>query len=74
MKCVICKTGTTHKGKTTVFLERDRQIVLLRDVPAQICGNCGHYYLSADVNRQVLQRGEESLETGAELLILPLAA
>jgi len=31
MKCVICKTGPTHAGATTVTLQRERTVVVIRD-------------------------------------------
>jgi YgiT-type zinc finger domain-containing protein len=46
MMCTICKTGETHPGITTVTLQRDNSVVVIRDVPAEICENCGEYYLS----------------------------
>ena len=49
MKCVICKTGRTHPGTTTVTLQRDNSVVVIRDVPAEICEDCGEYYLSKPV-------------------------
>lgn len=46
MKCVICKTGETAPGKVTVTLQRDEATVLIKDVPAEVCDNCGEYYLT----------------------------
>jgi len=46
MNCLICKTGTTQQGTTTVTLERDTTVIVIKDVPAQVCDNCGEYYLS----------------------------
>jgi YgiT-type zinc finger domain-containing protein len=46
MKCVICKHGETKPGLVTVTLERDECIIVLKKVPAEICDNCGEYYLS----------------------------
>jgi YgiT-type zinc finger domain-containing protein len=46
MQCVLCKHGTTHPGNVTVTLERDNCIIILKDVPADICENCEEYYLS----------------------------
>ena len=45
-ECTICKTGETYPGTTTVILQRDNSVVVIRDVPAEICENCGEYYLS----------------------------
>ena len=49
MECVICKHGTTRSGFVTVTLDRDNCIVILKQVPADICQNCGEYYLSESV-------------------------
>jgi YgiT-type zinc finger domain-containing protein len=64
MECVICKHGSTHEGKVTVTLERNEAIVLIKQVPAQICDNCGHYYLSAEIAQSVMKRGESALQRG----------
>ncbi len=48
MECVICKNGTTRSGFVTVTLERDNCIVILKQVPADICQNCGEYYQPKD--------------------------
>lgn len=53
MKCVICKTGHTHPGTATVTLQRDNSVVVIRDVPAEICEDCGEYYLTEPVARRV---------------------
>ena len=41
MKCVVCKSGETHEGTTTVTLERDGLTLVMKEVPAEICDNCG---------------------------------
>ena len=46
MRCVICKHGETQPGLVTVTLERDESIVIIKRVPAEVCDNCGEYYLS----------------------------
>ncbi len=74
MECVICKHGSTHEGKVTVTLERNEAIVLIKQVSAQICDNCGHYYLSSETAIQVMQKGESALQRGAELEVLRLEA
>lgn len=53
MICTICKTGETHPGTTTVTLQRDNSVVVIRDVTAEICGNCGEYYLSEAIASRV---------------------
>jgi len=72
MKCVICKNGTTHKGKVTVTLENNGSIILIKDVPAHICDICEHYFLDETISAEVLKRGNEGLLKGAELEIIRL--
>jgi len=74
MKCVICKTGETGEGKVTVTLQRKDVTVLLKEVPAQVCDNCGEYYLSEEISRRVLEQAESSMGHNAELEILRFAA
>jgi YgiT-type zinc finger domain-containing protein len=72
--CVICKHGNPQAGLVTVTLERDDTIVILKGIPAEVCNNCGEYYLSAAVTEKVLQRAEEAVSKGAEVEILRYAA
>lgn len=74
MKCCLCWHGETHPGKVTVVLHREQTIVIIKDVPADICENCGEYYLSEETTVAVLSRAEESLIRGAEVEILRYAA
>ncbi|MBD2513615.1 type II toxin-antitoxin system MqsA family antitoxin [Nostoc sp. FACHB-973] len=74
MKCVICQHGETKPGLVTVTLERDECIVVLKKVPAEICDNCGEYYLSDAVTEHVLEKAESAINNGAELEIIRYAA
>jgi YgiT-type zinc finger domain-containing protein len=74
IKCVICKHGETKPGLVTVTLEGDECIIILKKVPAEICNNCGEYYLSDAVTEQVLEKAESAINNGAELEIIRYAA
>ncbi len=74
MRCVICKHGETEPGLVTVTLERDESIVIIKRVPAEVCDNCGEYYLSDAITEQVLQRAEMAVSNGAEVEIIGYAA
>jgi YgiT-type zinc finger domain-containing protein len=43
-------------------------------VPADICKNCGEYYLSGEVTGQVLSKAEEAVQKGVKVEILRFAA
>jgi len=74
MKCVICKQGETRPGKVTVSLQRGATTVIVKEVPADVCENCGEYYLSEQVSGQVLKKAEDAIRSGAEVEILRYAA
>lgn len=74
MRCVICKTGNTSPGRATISLQRGDTTVVIKDVPADICDNCGEHYLSEEMTRRVLEMAEAAVVKGAEVEILRWAA
>ena len=74
MNCVICKQGETVPGKTTVTLNRGPTTVIVKDVPAEVCRDCGEYYLSEPVSEWLLERADHAAESGTEVEILRYAA
>ena len=74
MTCVICRHGDTKDGRTTVTLQRGETIDIIKDVPAEICENCGEYYLSESVTEQIMHRADQAVKSGAEVEILRFAA
>jgi YgiT-type zinc finger domain-containing protein len=74
MTCVVCKNGETRRGDVTVTLQRNASTVILKNVPADVCENCGEYYLSDVIAEQVLARAEAAVRNGAEVEILRFAA
>jgi YgiT-type zinc finger domain-containing protein len=74
MRCVICKAGDTAPGTVTVTLQRGDTVVIIRDVPAAVCRNCGEYYLDEAVAGKLYRQGEEAVLRHAEVEILRYAA
>lgn len=74
MKCVICKNGTTSEGLVTVTLQRNTSIIIIKNVPADVCVNCGEYYLNEDVAGSVLRNAEKATENNPEVEVLQYAA
>lgn len=74
MKCVICRLGETHAGNVTTTLTRGESTIIFKGVPAEICDNCGEYYLSESITEQLLSRAEKAVESGAEVEIIRFAA
>jgi YgiT-type zinc finger domain-containing protein len=67
MKCAICKNGNTYEGLTTVTLEQDNTLVIIKEVPAHICDNCGHYYLAEEFAARVMAIAQETVKKGVEI-------
>jgi YgiT-type zinc finger domain-containing protein len=65
MRCVICKHGETVPGHTTITLERDGLTLVVKNVPAQVCANCGEAYVSEQEAARILAEAEEIAKTGA---------
>ena len=74
MKCALCHHGQTGSGLTTVTLQRGETTIILKGVPAEVCDNCGEYYLSESVTEQVLNKAEDAAKRGSEVEILRFAA
>ena len=74
MDCVICQQGETAPGHVTVTLERGGTVVVIRDVPAEVCENCGEHYLSETVTERVLAAGEDAVRKRTEVEVLRYAA
>lgn len=74
MDCVICKHGKTENGLVTVTLNRGNSVIVINEVPAQVCSNCGEYYLSEEVTEKLLAKANAAVASGAEVEILRYAA
>lgn len=74
MTCVICKQGELYPGTTTVTMTRGESTVVIKNVPADICENCGEYYLSEDISKQVMLMAEEAIKRNHEVEIVQFAA
>ena len=67
MKCVVCKQGETVAGLATVTLVRGETTLVMKDVPAQICENCGEEYVDEAVTSTILAVAEKVAKTGVEV-------
>lgn len=64
MRCVICKHGEMLPGKATVTLERDGATLVIKNVPAMVCSNCGEEYVSGEITAHLLKTAEEATKAG----------
>lgn len=74
VNCTICKTGQTSPGRVAVTLQRGESVVVIKDVPARVCVDCGEYYLEEAVAERIHSLGEDAVERHAEVEVLWYAA
>jgi YgiT-type zinc finger domain-containing protein len=74
MKCFICRYGEPTPGFATVVMTRNESVLVLKGVPADVCQDCGEYYLSDEMTGIVLDRAEQAIAKGSEVEIQRYAA
>ena len=74
MKCIVCKRAETEPGTTTVTLERHGATLVFKEVPAQVCLNCGEDYVDEAAAGALLQSAEEMVRSGTQVDIRSYAA
>jgi YgiT-type zinc finger domain-containing protein len=69
MNCIVCHHGQTRPGTTTVTFHRDGQTVVVNEVPAEVCENCGEAYVAEDVTTQLLDIAAQARKAQAQVLV-----
>ncbi len=64
MKCVICRLGDTHPGTTTITLERGAATLVFKNVPAEVCENCGEAFVDEQASANLPGVAEEAARSG----------
>ena len=67
MKCLICRNGETRSCAVAVPLERGGMTLVFREVPAQVCENCGEAFHDEAVTASLLQQAEQAALAGVEI-------
>lgn len=70
-RCSFCK-GRLIKGETEFIVRVGSKLLVIRDIPAYVCEECGEAYYTPDISRKIdriMKRFHES-----KLLVHPIAA
>ena len=70
MQCVICKTGNTKKTKTIYSVVKNGRVIVVKDVDAEVCDNCGEAYFSAETSKYLTQKVNEALNNSKEVEVM----
>jgi YgiT-type zinc finger domain-containing protein len=69
MNCTVCHHGETKPGTTTITFHREGQTVVVNEVPAEVCENCGEAYVDQDVTARLLQIVADARAAHAQVLV-----
>jgi YgiT-type zinc finger domain-containing protein len=72
--CPTCRNGNLAPGHTTVTLERGEALIIFKDVPAEVCDNCGAYFLNEEISNELFRKANEAVKNGAQVEILKITA
>ena len=70
MKCVMCGAGNLINGTKTSTFERDGTMIIIKNVPAQVCNQCDEGYYDAPTTNHLLEIAERVIQSGVEIGIL----
>ena len=64
MNCPLCRNGRLQEGRADTSILREGLVLVVREVPADICDNCGEQFFDADVTDRLLDIADEAAEAG----------
>jgi YgiT-type zinc finger domain-containing protein len=67
MRCIICRQADTAPGNTTVTLDREGATLVFKDVPAQVCPNCGEAYIDERITGELLRTADGMVRAGIQV-------
>lgn len=68
-KCITCKHGELKPGKAVFTADRDGVLVVIRNVPALVCGTCEEEYFDEAVTQELLNSVEEAVKARGQVVI-----
>jgi YgiT-type zinc finger domain-containing protein len=74
MDCVICRRGEREPGLVTQSFHKGNTVILVKDIPAEVCDTCGEPYFSSDVVRIIEKLMEDAVRKGVEVEVVRYAA
>ena len=69
MRCPICRSGETKPGTAAFQHTHGQQLVVIRNVPAEICSQCGEVYYDEELLDELMQLVQRALSAGLEVAI-----
>ncbi|MCW5911329.1 MAG: YgiT-type zinc finger protein [Cyclobacteriaceae bacterium] len=70
MTCSICNIGTCTEGITEELFNKNGKLIILKNLPAMVCENCGAKFFSEETSKVILRNLKEVENSKAELEII----
>lgn len=70
MPCVICNNGETVPGETMYTGMDGETIVVVKNVPAKVCDNCGESYVSSETAARLLKPLNGGADANVEVVVI----
>jgi YgiT-type zinc finger domain-containing protein len=70
-KCSFCE-GRLQRGKTEFVARVEDEVIVIKEVPAYVCEQCGESYYTPEISRKIDEIMREFHR--GKLLVRPLAA
>ena len=64
MICIICRQAELIDGFTSTSFERDEFRLIIKNVPAHVCPNCGEAIVDEDVTMQLIGKAQDAYAEG----------
>ncbi|MFC0903780.1 type II toxin-antitoxin system MqsA family antitoxin [Clostridium sp. MT-14] len=69
MNCILCK-GDLVQGRVNHIVDLDGHIIIIKGVPANVCKQCGEYFLENNIAVKIEKIVEEAKKNKAEILVI----
>ncbi len=74
MRCLICKSSEVKPGRTSFTIERGDMTLVLKGVPARVCGQCGEAYFDEATTKRIEEIAEKLRHAGVQVAVQEYAA
>lgn len=64
MTCPLCRNGELQPGTADKVLTLGDATLVIKDVPATICDNCGERYFATEITQALLNIAREAAAAG----------
>jgi YgiT-type zinc finger domain-containing protein len=69
MNCIFCKS-ILFKGNVNHIIDFDGHIIIIKGVPANVCKQCGEYYVENNIALKIEKTIEYAKKNNAEILVI----